>query len=233
MEYVRVTSGRFIRRLNRFVAEVEREGRTELTHVKNTGRLKELLVPGAEVSLELADNPERTYPHSLIAVRKDGRWVNVDSQAPNRLAHEAILLGRIRGLESVRLLKREAAWGKSRFDLYFETDGNIGAAERGFIEVKGVTLESGGVAMFPDAPTARGTKHLLELAEAVRHGYAGIVLFVIQMKGCSAFCPHRDMDAPFAEALKQAAERGVRVLAYDSLVTDRRLEIDEQITVVL
>jgi len=224
VEYGRVAHGRFVRRLNRFVAEVEREGRTVRTHVKNTGRLKELLVPGAEVCLELADSPERKYPHSLIAVRKADRWVNVDSQAPNRVAHDAILEGRIRGLESVRLLKKEAAWGNSRFDLYYEREG-----ERGFIEVKGVTLELGGIALFPDAPTARGAKHLRELEEAVRHGYGGIVLFVVQMEGCSAFRPHAEMDPPFAAALKRAAERGVRVMACDCAATDRTLDFRGEI----
>ena len=174
--------GIFYQRLNRFVAEVYIDGQKEKVHVKNTGRLKELLIQNVEVLLEESNDPNRKTKYSLIAVKKGERWVNIDSQAPNTVAYEAILDGKIAEIGTVQKLKKEVKYGDSRFDLYFETQ-----EERGFIEVKGVTLEKDGVAVFPDAPTSRGTKHVLELMKAVEEGYKGIVLFIIQMEGCRFF----------------------------------------------
>lgn len=228
MRYGNIIHGSFVRRLNRFVAEADVGGRTERVHVKNTGRLKELLVPGALVSLEVADNPARKTRHSLIAVRKDGRWVNIDSQAPNAVVEEALLRGAVGELGRIGALRRETAWGGSRFDFYFEADG-----KPGFIEVKGVTLDKGGIALFPDAPTVRGARHVLELAEAVKAGYAAVVFFLIQMQGCRAFKPNEEMDAAFAGALRAAARRGVRALAYDARVTDRDIAFGEPVEVHL
>ena len=228
MHYAQVIQGMFIRRLNRFVAEVEIDGRIEKVHVKNTGRCKELLVPGATVHLEVFLNRARKYRHSLIAVDKNGMLVNIDSQAPNTVVYEALLSGQVAELGDVHTVKREVGFGNSRFDLYFERNGR-----QGFMEVKGVTLEQDGIAMFPDAPTARGRKHVLELAEAVKEGYEGIVLFLVQMKGCRLFTPHVQMDRPFAEALKEAANAGVRVLACDSLVTGTDIRFGKPLPVDL
>lgn len=228
MKYEKVVYGRFEKRVNRFIAEVFLNGEKEQVHIKNTGRLKELLVPGAEVLLELSNNPNRKTKFSLIAAAKNGSWVNIDSQAPNQVVLEALKEGNIQAFRSLKLVKREVTYKHSRFDFYVEQD-----EKKGFIEVKGVTLEEGGIALFPDAPTARGTKHVMELIQAAKEGYTGTVLFVVQMKGCHAFTPHRDMDLAFANALKQAAQQGVQILAYDAIVKEDELILDEPIPVYL
>lgn len=215
-------------RLNRFIAEVFVGGVKERVHIKNTGRLKELLLPDAEVLLEASGNPSRLTRYSLIAVAKEGRWVNIDSQAPNVAAFEAVLAGKIAELGPIVKVKREVTYGDSRFDLYYEHDRG-----QGFVEVKGVTLEQEGVAMFPDAPTVRGTKHVLEMARAVREGYAGAILFLVQMKGCHSFTPHRQMDEALADALREASCQGVRILAYDAVVTENELRLDQPLPVIL
>jgi len=228
MQYSQVVEGSFVRRLNRFVAEVEIEGRREMVHVKNTGRLKELLVPGARAFLETSGREARRYKHSLIAVEKDGMIVNIDSQAPNAIVHEAMLAGLLQELGPIHAVQREVTWGNSRFDLYYEGDGRSG-----YMEVKGVTLLEDGIAMFPDAPTIRGRKHVLELAGAVREGNEGVVLFLVQMKGARCFAPHASMDPPFAEALREAAAAGVRVWAYDAVVTTCGIAFGEPLEVKL
>jgi sugar fermentation stimulation protein A len=216
MRYSGIRDGLFIRRINRFVAEVDIDGSTEKVHVKNTGRLADWLVSGRRVALADAgrDQPRRKTRYYLIAAERQGGWVNIDSQAPNAVIHEALQAGRIVELPSVRSLRREAAFGGSRFDFHFD-DG----VREGFIEVKGVTLERGGTALFPDAPTARGARHLEELAKAAESGYAAFVIFLVQMEGCLRFAPHEAEDPRFAEALRQAARAGVRILAYDSVVS--------------
>ncbi|MGG6310556.1 DNA/RNA nuclease SfsA [Paenibacillus macerans] len=226
--YGEVVHGRLIRRVNRFIAEVSVNGIKEQVHVKNTGRLKELLLPDAEVLLEVSGHPNRKTRFSLIAAAKEGGWANVDSQAPNAVAYEALQAGKIAELGSVASVKREVTYGDSRFDLYYEKDG-----ASGFIEIKGVTLERDGIAMFPDAPTSRGTKHVLELAKAVRDGYAGAILFVVQMQGCRGFAPYRDMDAAFADALAQASRQGVRIWAYDAAVTEEEMTLGDPLPVLL
>jgi sugar fermentation stimulation protein A len=218
MKYGKIVHGRLDRRINRFIAEVFINGTKEKVHIKNTGRLKELLQPDTEVLLEISDNPNRKTRFSLIAAFTNGRWVNVDSQAPNLLAFETLKAGKMKEFGKVKSVKREVTYGDSRFDLYFEKDD-----VKGFIEVKGVTLEKNGIALFPDAPTSRGTKHVLELAKAVHEGYNGAVLFVVQMKGCRAFAPNREMDGAFADALLQASREGVQILAYDSIVKEDEL----------
>lgn len=178
MEYQTPKAGIFLRRQNRFVAEVELEGRRELVHVRNTGRCRELLLEGARVFLEEAAGEKRKTKYSLIAVEKGERLVNLDAQAPNRIAAEALASGRLAEIGQVEAWKREVSYGSSRFDLYYRQ-----GTQEGFLEVKGVTLEEGGIARFPDAPTERGTKHLRELMAAKAAGYQAAVLFVIQMKG--------------------------------------------------
>ena len=166
MRYGRVEAARFLRRPNRFVAEVDLEGRTETVHVKNTGRCRELLTPGAQVYLAPGTNPARKTAWDLIAVEKGPLLINMDAQAPNRVFGEWAAAGRF--VPGLTLLKPETAWGRSRFDFYWEA----GPERRGFVEVKGVTLEQDGVAAFPDAPTERGVRHLEELAAARREGVA-------------------------------------------------------------
>ena len=195
MKYDNIREGRFITRLNRFVATVEIGGKEELCHVKNTGRCKELLLPSAVVFLQESSKATRKTRYDLISVYKGQRLINIDSQAPNKVAAE--YLPEI--IPDIKLLKREVKFNNSRFDFYLET-----AAERIFVEVKGVTLEEEGVAMFPDAPTERGIKHLQELGLCIQEGYKAAVLFVIQMKGVKDFTPNYQTHRAFGQALQQA-----------------------------
>lgn len=226
MRYERISEAVFFSRPNRFVAYVEREGKQEICHVKNTGRCRELLVPGARVYLQESDNPSRKTKYDLVAVRKGDRIVNMDSQIPNAAVREWLEAGNL--FQKISLLRPEMRYGNSRFDLYLEADG-----KRIFMEVKGVTLEENGVAKFPDAPTERGVKHIRELINCVKDGYEAYVMFVIQMKGVYSMKPNDQMHPAFGEALREAASTGVKVLAYDCNVTEDSIRLDEPITVVL
>ena len=228
MEYGKMVGARFLRRVNRFTAFVELNGREEIVHVKNTGRCKELLLEGARAFLEEADKEGRKTKYSLIAVYKGDTLVNMDSQAPNQMAAEALAEGKIIEIGEVDFLKREVKYENSRFDLFYQK-GN----KKGFIEVKGVTLEEDGVAKFPDAPTERGAKHLRELIKAKEEGYEAAVLFVIQMKGVQEFRPNEERDKNFTEALREAEKAGVQILAYDCGVQVGQVWIENQIPVVL
>ena len=231
MRYGHVIEGAFVDRPNRFIAHVQVDGKTETVHVKNTGRCRELLVPGCTVYLAVSDNPARKTKYDLIAVdkhRPDGTvWrINMDSQAPNDAAAEWLSLS---GLFSSRaVIRREVTHNGSRFDFYIE-DGDTKA----FLEVKGCTLERDGHALFPDAPTERGVKHLRELAACVSEGYDAYVLIVIQMKGVSTFSPNDATDPAFGEAMRKACTDGVRILAVDCRVTKEEMCIDAPVRVDL
>ena len=230
MKYKTIKKARFLSRPNRFIAYCEVDGAAEVVHVKNTGRCRELLVEGATVYLSISDNPERKTKYDLVAVEKvtdrGAILINMDSQAPNAAAYEWIVSGEIFGKEcSVR---REVTYGNSRFDLYVEN-----GERRAFVEVKGVTLECDGVASFPDAPTERGIKHLGELVAAINDGYEAYILFVIQMKGVHTFTPNDSTHKAFGDALREAADAGVKILAYDCKVAPDEMCIDERIQVIL
>ena len=227
MRYGKIQAARFLRRPNRLVAEVELEGRTEAVHVKNTGRCRELLVPGARVYLTPGENPARKTAWDLIAVEKGPLLINMDAQAPNRVFGEWAAAGHF--VPGLTLLRPETTWGRSRFDFYWEA----GPERRGFVEVKGVTLEQDGVAAFPDAPTERGVRHLEELSAARREGYECAVCFVIQMKGPTRFRPNEATHPAFGAALRAAAEAGVDVLAYDCRVTPDQLWLDAPVPIDL
>ena len=213
-----VVKGRFLSRPNRFIAQVELEGQVHTCHVKNTGRCKELLLPGAAVYLEESGNPTRKTKYDLIAVEKGSLLINMDSQAPNKAAAEYLptLLRRLTPEEAGAplTLRPETAYGSSRFDFYAQ----LGEA-RWFVEVKGVTLEQDGATLFPDAPTQRGVKHLEELCRCLREGYRACVLFVVQMAGVAYFAPNWQTHPQFGEALQAAAAQGVHLHAVDCLVT--------------
>lgn len=232
MKYGKVTEGRFINRPNRFIAEVDINGKKEIAHVKNTGRCRELLVPDATVYLEdFTDKMgTRKLAYSLIGVKKvcpDGRvlMINMDSQAPNKVVKEALTDGRITLPQMCRLktVRSEVKYGESRLDFYV-CDKN---GKEGYIEVKGVTLEKDKIASFPDAPTLRGIKHLNELAGLKRNGFEAYVIFVIQMEGVDEFCPNEERHFEFAKALREAQMCGVHVLAYQCKVGEDTLEISE------
>lgn len=229
MKYNKILEGIFIKRPNRFIAQVIIDGKEEIVHVKNTGRCKELLIPGTKVILEdCSHNPNRKTKYSLIAVWKENMLVNMDSQIPNAVVFEALRENRIPELECVVNLKREVSYGNSRFDIYFES-----GEQKGFIEVKGVTLENNSIAMFPDAPTERGAKHAMEMVEAVKEGYMGIIFFLIQMKGPKIFKLNWEMDENFSRAVKFASENGVHILAYDSIVMEDSICLDKPIEIDL
>ncbi|MCM1112645.1 MAG: A/G-specific adenine glycosylase [Muribaculum sp.] len=226
MKYRMIVPAEFIERPNRFVAYVKLFGERVETHVKNTGRCRELLIPGARVWLEKSDKKERKTAYDLVAVEKNGRKINIDSQAPNRVVGEWLLQERLfPGLVCVR---PETVYGRSRFDFYVET-----RSEKIFLEVKGVTLEEDGVARFPDAPSERAVKHLEELMRARREGYRACVLFVIQMKGVRYFLPNWDTHRAFAETLERARKAGVELYAFDCEVTEERMEIGAEVPVLM
>lgn len=205
--YERVEGGIFLSRPNRFIAMVDIDGCTVRCHVKNTGRCRELLVPGARVFLSASDSPGRSTSHDLVAVMKGNLLVNMDSQAPNPVAAEGLRL--IPGFEDVTEVRREFPYGDSRIDIMA-----IAPGRRILVEVKGVTLEEDRVCMFPDAPTERGRKHIRELMHAADDGWEACILFVVQMEGMERFEPNRATDPAFAEALSEAAAAGVRIIAY-------------------
>ena len=226
MQYQKIKQGIFHTRPNRFVAHVEVDGRMEICHVKNTGRCRELLVPGATVYLEESDNPARKTRYDLVTVEKGERLINMDSQAPNKLFAEWVQTGAFR--HGLTMLRGETTYGNSRFDFYWES-----SERRGFVEVKGVTLEEEGVVRFPDAPTQRGVKHLEELIQAKKAGYEATVCFVVQMDRVSWLEPNDRTHPEFGEALRRAAQAGVEILALDCCVAVGNVEIGAPIEIRL
>ena len=225
MRYDAMVPGTFLTRPNRFIAHVTVDGETEVCHVKNTGRCRELLRPGCRVWCRRADNPNRKTKYDLIAVEKGRRLINMDSQAPNAAAGEWLRGG---GLGEISELRAEVFHGGSRFDFSFLKDG-----KRCFLEVKGVTLENDGVCAFPDAPTARGARHLRDLAQAVEEGCGAYVLFVIQMADVRYLQPNDATDPNFGKALREARQAGVQILAMDCAVTEDSMTLRDPVPVVL
>lgn len=226
MQYGKILPARFLSRPNRFVARVEAEGEELVCHVKNTGRCRELLVPGATVWLEESPNPSRKTKFDLIAVEKGDRLINMDAQAPNKVFGEWAAAGGFR--EGLTSLRPETTYGSSRFDFYWES-----SKSRGFVEVKGVTLEEDGIVRFPDAPTLRGVKHLDELVKAREAGYEAAVCFVIQMENVRWFAPNDETHPEFGQALRRAAQAGVEILAMDCSVTPQSLTMGKPVPIRL
>ena len=229
MRYHNVAEGVFIDRPNRFIAHVSIGGRIETVHVKNTGRCRELLVPGCRVWLEKADSPARKTGYDLIAVEKEREgsqpiMINMDSQIPNAAAAEWLPESGI--FPADMTIRREVTYGDSRFDLCIDCGGR-----RSFMEVKGVTLERQGIAYFPDAPTERGIKHLNGLISAAAEGYGAYLLFVVQMNGISAVRPNDTTHPEFGETLRRAAASGVKCLACQCDVTADSIKINGMIAV--
>lgn len=224
MQYHNIKKAVFLNRPNRFIAEIEIDGNTEICHVKNTGRCRELLLPGTTVYVQdFGEERTRKTRYDLICVKKGNRLINMDSQAPNKVFQEWLLKN-----EPISYLKPECTFGDSRFDFYFEVD-----EKRCFAEVKGVTLEQDGVVSFPDAPTERGIKHLQGLMRAVKEGYEAYVVFIIQMKNVLYFTPNAVTHPAFAETLAEAASAGVHVLALDCFVTPDGIVAADEVEVRL
>lgn len=220
MKYKHIIHGKFDSRPNRFIAKVWIKGVLETVHVKNTGRCKELLLPEAEVLLEVADNPARKTKYDLIGVYKERiGWVNIDSQAPNKVVSEWL------AWQGYTLIKPEYSYGNSRIDFYMEKE-----EQKYLMEVKGCTLEIDGIGYFPDAPTERGVKHLKELTKAVKEGYQCYVAFVVQMEGIKEVRANMATHAEFGKALEEAKKTGVKVLCLSCKVTEDTLEVEQVIS---
>ncbi|MEJ6951604.1 DNA/RNA nuclease SfsA [Natronospora cellulosivora (SeqCode)] len=226
MKYSSIHQATFIKRPNRFIAHVELNGQEEIVHVKNTGRCKEILQTGSTVFLEEASNKNRKTKYSLISAYKGDTLINIDSQVPNTVVYESLEQNKIIEIKEIETIKKEVTFGNSRFDIFFKNKKG-----EGFIEVKGVTLEKDRVAMFPDAPTIRGRKHIKEMIKAINSSYQGYIFFLIQLKGVDYFTPNTVMDPDFTAALKLAKDKGVKILAYDCLITTDSIRIDKQIPI--
>lgn len=231
MKYHNVTEGKFIERPNRFISYVEINGETVVAHVKNTGRCKELLQKGAVVYLEESQNPARKTKFDLITVEKQRGnlsplLINMDSQAPNQAAEEWLRAGGLFSPDSI--IKREVTYKNSRFDFYIK-DGE----RKIFLEVKGVTQENEGLAMFPDAPTERGVKHIQELVSCIDEGYEAYILFVIQMKEVHTLVPNDVTHKAFGDALREAKKKGVKIIAMDCIVKRDSMDIDKEVPIRL
>ena len=219
MKYKNIKSGVFIKRPNRFIAHCEIDDKVEVCHVKNTGRCKELLIPGCRVILEKSDNPNRKTAYDLIAVYKGDVLFNIDSQAPNK-----VVLEWLQGFDEIKFIKPECKFENSRFDFYLETEN-----KKVFVEVKGVTLEAGGDFLFPDAPTDRGVRHIEELIKAKKQGYGAGIIFVVQADSVGTFYPNVKTHPQFAEALNKAIENGVFVGAFNCKVEENELCINQRL----
>ena len=226
MIYDNIYRAKFLSRPNRFIAHIEIDGKTEVCHVKNTGRCKELLTENATVFVQKSDNPNRKTQYDLIGVLKGEQMINMDSQIPNKVFGDWAKNSGFFG--SLTFIKAEKTYGNSRFDYYLETE-----TDRIFVEVKGVTLEEDGVVMFPDAPTERGVKHINELCQCIKDGYKACIFFIIQMDNVKYFTPNKRTHPAFADALKKAAENGVGVYALDCKVTENSIVADKFVEIIL
>ena len=207
MKYTNTLSAKFIDRPNRFIAHVDLDGTIETVHVKNTGHCSELLLPGADVTLAVSDNPKRKTKYDLVSVYKKGLgWVNIDSQQANTVVREWLETGP-EPFREISFLKPEYPFGHSRVDFYLEC-----GERKIFLEVKSCTLEKDEIGYFPDAPTERGVKHIHELMQAVQSGYEGYIAFVIAMNGISKVLPNQKTQPEFGEALDAAQRAGVKIL---------------------
>ncbi len=223
MQYPNIIKAEFIDRPNRFIAHVEIEGHKETVHVKNTGRCKELLVPGCTVYLTASDNPARKTRYDLVAVIKDnGLLINIDSQAPNKVVAEYLQK------QSYDVIIPEYTFGDSRIDFYMEKKRSRGKVEKYLMEVKGCTLERSGIGYFPDAPTERGVKHIHELIKAKKEGYHAILAFVIQMDGIKEVRANIETHPEFGKALEEAKAAGVEVWFFQCHVEPDSLSIINQ-----
>jgi len=226
MRYETVVPAVFQARPNRFVADVLVNGTPVRCHVKNTGRCRELLIPGVSVWLSHSSNPARKTAYDLVTVQKGEHLINLDSQAPNKVFAQWAQAGHF--VPNLTLLRPEFKFGTSRFDFYWEAEGR-----RGLVEVKGVTLEEDGAVFFPDAPTQRGVRHLHELSASLQAGYEATICFVVQMSDVSHFSPNDKTHPQFGEALRRAAAAGVQILALDCLVTTDSLTMGNPVPVCL
>lgn len=231
-----IITAEFIHRPNRFQAYVSINGESTMVHVPNTGRCREILVPGTKVVLRKEDNPLRKTKYDLICGYKGEKIINIDSQIPNRVVEEALYNKMIDRLKKYNIIERERTYGNSRFDFRLKrTSENDDPSDIYYLEVKGVTFEQEGKTMFPDAPTERGRKHLMELTKIKEEssGMGAGVLFLIQMDNVSSFTPYDEMDKKFGGALRMAKNAGVDVLAYECKVGEKYITLHKEVRVIL
>lgn len=226
MKYFNIKEGIFIKRVNRFIAHIEIDGKVEICHVKNTGRCKEILIKGNKVFVQEFDSDARKTKFDLISVYKGEKLINIDSQVPNKMFNEWVKLGNL--FEDVKIFKNEVFYKNSRFDFYVEY-----GRKKAFVEVKGVTLEKDGVVLFPDAPTLRGVKHLNELIDAKKEGYEAYIVFIIQMNDVKYFVPNYDTHEEFGKILEICKDHGVNILAFDSIVSKNEIYINDSVKVLI
>ncbi len=224
-----IVKARFISRPNRFQAYVNIDDVQLMIHVPNTGRCREILIPGVTVILREENNPNRKTKYDLIAVYKGTRLINIDSQIPNKIVDEALKMSKISYFRNCKNIEREKTFGNSRFDFKLLDKDN----KEYYLEVKGVTFEEDGVARFPDAPTERGRKHLLELVQVKKSNMGAAVLFLIQMEGIKCFKPYDEIDKKFGDYLRYADKEGVKILAYDCFVGENFITLKDEIKVCL
>ena len=226
----KIYEGIFIERPNRFNAKVLLNGEELTVHVPNTGRCREILKEGTKIFLREELNPTRKTKYDLIAAMKGDILINIDSQIPNKVVNEALLNRKIDTLHKYSKIKREKTYGKSRFDFKLSTEDE---KENYFLEVKGVTLEDNGHCMFPDAPTERGARHILELIEAKKEGCGAGILFLVQLDNVETFSPNDERDPEFGRALRLARENGVDIMVYNCKVDKNMIEINRKIDIIL
>lgn len=226
MIYDNIKPARFISRPNRFIANIEIDGKREISHVKNTGRCREFLIEGAEIYVQKAESVTRKTKYDLISVYKGKRLINMDSQVTNKVVQERLQEGFL--FDNITLIRPESKYKNSRFDFYVEAE-----ERKIYIEVKGVTLEENGVVMFPDAPTERGVKHLRELAECIQDGFEAYVIFVVQMADVKIFKANEKTHKSFAEMLTKVHNEGVNILAYECSVTKNSIRMTRQLPVIV
>ena len=225
----KILEGSFINRPNRFNAKVLLNNEEIVVHVPNTGRCREILKEGTKIFLREELNPNRKTKYDLIAAMKDDILINIDSQIPNKVVNEALENKKIKKLHKYSKINREKTFGKSRFDFKLSTEED----EIYYLEVKGVTLENNGHCKFPDAPTERGARHIMELIEAKNQGYGAGILFLIQLENVYTFSPNDETDPEFGNALRLAKENGVDIMAYNCIVDKKMIEINKEVDIIL
>ena len=226
--YKNIFKGHFVKRINRFLALVDINGKIESVHIKNTSRCGEIFIPGAICYLEKSSNPNRKTKYTLISAEKNGILINLDSQIPNKIIFDAIVEGKILSSLKPADMKREVNYKSSRFDISFYSQSED---KKYFLEVKGVSLEENGIAAFPGALTTRGKKHLDELVDAVSEGYGAIFVFLIQLENANLLVPNYNMDKDFSMALIRAKENNVLLKAYNSIVTKDSIKINKEVPI--
>jgi sugar fermentation stimulation protein A len=221
--------GTLIKRYKRFLADVKLDnGEQVIAHCTNSGSMKSCIERGAEVYLSPVNDPKRKTRFTWEMIKINGDWVGINTGNPNKLAFDAIVKGTIPGLGNYTTVRREVKFGDSRFDVFAEND-----TETCFVEVKNVTLKEGNFALFPDAVTTRGQKHLKTLMEVKKQGMRAVMLYIVQRSDVEIFAPAEEIDPNYASTLRKAVAAGVEVIAMQATVTPDKIELSKKLPVEL